>query len=84
MSQALYKCLKLQIKIDSILIFFFVLGADEYLERLEGKIKKCLFFYVVIFENDFYYFGVVGPLFVQKIADKPKVNTNLTIWVVSL
>ena len=22
----------------------FVLGADEYLERLEGKIRKCLFF----------------------------------------
>jgi hypothetical protein len=27
----------------------FVLGADEYLERLEGKIRKCLFFYVKIF-----------------------------------
>ena len=26
-----------------------VLGADEYLERLEGKIRKCLFFYVKIF-----------------------------------
>ena len=23
-------------------------GADEYLERLEGKIRKCLFFYVKI------------------------------------
>jgi hypothetical protein len=29
-----------------------VLGADEYLERLEGKIKKCLFFYVKIFKNN--------------------------------
>ena len=27
----------------------FVLGADEYLERLEGKIRKCIFFYVEIF-----------------------------------
>ena len=27
----------------------FVLGADEYIERLEGKIKECLFFYVKIF-----------------------------------
>ena len=26
-----------------------VLGADECLERLEGKIQKCLFFYVRIF-----------------------------------
>jgi hypothetical protein len=25
------------------------LGADEYLERLEGISKKCLFFYVKIF-----------------------------------
>ena len=24
----------------------FVLGVDEYLKRLEGKIRKCLFFYV--------------------------------------
>jgi hypothetical protein len=22
------------------------LGADEYLERLEGKIRECLFFYI--------------------------------------
>ena len=29
--------------------FFFVLGANKYLERLEGKIRKCLFFYVKIF-----------------------------------
>ena len=27
----------------------FFLGADEYLERLEGKIRKHLFFYVQIF-----------------------------------
>ncbi len=26
-----------------------VLGADEYIERLEGKIRECLFFYVKIF-----------------------------------
>ena len=26
----------------------FVLGSYEYLERLEGKIRKCLFFYVKI------------------------------------
>ena len=29
----------------------FVLGADEYLERLQGKIRKYLFFYVKIFQN---------------------------------
>ena len=33
----------------SIWKILFVLGADEYLERLEGKIRKCLFFYVKIF-----------------------------------
>ena len=27
----------------------FVLGADKYIERLEGKIRECLFFYVKIF-----------------------------------
>ena len=27
----------------------FVWGSDEYLERQEGKIRKCLFFYVKIF-----------------------------------
>ena len=27
----------------------FVLSVDEYIERLEGKIKECLFFYVKIF-----------------------------------
>ena len=27
----------------------FVLGANEYMERLEGKIRECLFFYVKIF-----------------------------------
>ena len=30
----------------------FVLGADEYIERLEGKITECLFFYGKIFENN--------------------------------
>ena len=34
---------------DAFENFCFVLGADEYLERLEGKIRKCLFFYVVLF-----------------------------------
>ena len=29
----------------SIWKILFVLGANEYLERLEGKIRKCLFFY---------------------------------------
>ena len=28
------------------------MGANEYLERLEGKIRKCLFFYVKIFYNN--------------------------------
>ena len=28
------------------------MGADEYLERLKGKIRKCLFFYVKIFKNN--------------------------------
>jgi hypothetical protein len=27
----------------------FAFGADEYIERLEGKIRECLFFYVKIF-----------------------------------
>ena len=27
----------------------FVLDADEYIERLEGKIRECLFFYVKTF-----------------------------------
>ena len=27
------------------------MDADEYLERLEGKIRKCLFFYVLIFKK---------------------------------
>ena len=30
-------------------IILFVLGSYEYLERLEGKIRKCLYFYVKIF-----------------------------------
>ena len=36
----------------SIWKILFVFGADEYLERLEGKIRKCLFFYVKIFSNN--------------------------------
>ena len=32
----------------SIQKILFVLGAYEYLERQEGKIRKCLFFYVKI------------------------------------
>ena len=36
-----------KLMIASEKIFF--LGADEYLERLEGKIRKHLFFYVQIF-----------------------------------
>ena len=27
-------------------------SADKYLERLEGKIRKCLFFYVKIFKDN--------------------------------
>ena len=30
----------------------FVLAADEYIERLEGNIRECLFFYVKIFQNN--------------------------------
>ena len=30
----------------------FVLGSYEYLESLEGKIRKCLFFYVKILQNN--------------------------------
>ena len=36
----------------SIWKILFVLGADEYLERLEGKIRKRLLFYVKIFKNN--------------------------------
>ena len=36
----------------SIWKIILVLGADEYLERLESKIRKCLFFYVKIFTNN--------------------------------
>ena len=28
------------------------MGADEYIDRLEGKIRKCLFFYVKVFYNN--------------------------------
>ena len=37
---------------NSIWNILFVLGANEYLERLEYKIRKCLFFYVKIFWNN--------------------------------
>ena len=33
-------------KHHSIWKIIFVLGADEYLGRLEAQIRKCLFFYV--------------------------------------
>ena len=36
----------------SIWKILYVLGADEYLERLEGKIRKWLFFYVKILLNN--------------------------------
>ena len=36
----------------SIWKILFVLGGYEYLERQEGKIRKCLFFYVKIFWNN--------------------------------
>ena len=36
----------------SIWKILFVLGAYEYLERQEGKIRKCLFFYVKILWNN--------------------------------
>ena len=58
MSQAPSKCLKQRIKVDnldthhSIWKILLVLGANEYLERLEGKIRKCLFFYVKIFKDN--------------------------------
>ena len=36
----------------SIWKILFVLGANECIERLEGKIRKCLFFYVEILANN--------------------------------
>ena len=36
----------------SISKILFVLGANEYLERLEGNIRKCLFFYVKFVLNN--------------------------------
>ena len=51
------KCLKLWIKVNWIILkmhhsiwkILFVLGTDEYVERLEGKTRKRLFCYVKIF-----------------------------------
>jgi len=50
MSQVLI-CEDIEYKLDYLKnpSHFFVLGSFEYLERLEGKIRKCLFFYVKIF-----------------------------------
>jgi hypothetical protein len=57
-SQAPSMCLKQWIKVNEWSYLknpsqefkiLFVLGSYEYLERLEGKIRKCLFFYVKIF-----------------------------------
>ena len=33
-------------------LIIFVLGAEKYLERLEGKIRKCFFFYVKTFQHN--------------------------------
>ena len=38
----------------------------EYLERLEGKIRKCLFFYVEIFKNN----SVLGVLALSKVTQQ--------------
>ena len=35
--------------VSGIWKIIFVLGANKYLERLAGKIRKCLFLYVKIF-----------------------------------
>ena len=53
-SQALSMCIKVNkwnyLKNPSgIQKILFVLGSYEYLERPEGVIRKCLFFYVKIF-----------------------------------
>ena len=45
MSQAPFKCLKKRIKVDKLDYF----KNTRNLERLEGKIRKFLFFYVKIF-----------------------------------
>jgi hypothetical protein len=58
MSQAPSKYLKQQIQVDKLDYFnstwkiLFVFGTDEYLERLEGKIRKYLFFHVEIYWNN--------------------------------
>ena len=65
-----------------IICFLFVLGADEYLKRLEGKIRKCLFFYVKIFSNNsvlsFVYFcffiSVIMAIEVQELISRSSNN----------
>ena len=63
----------------SIWKIIFVLGADEYLERLEGKIRKCLFFYVKIFKNN-------GVRLIKKFMNAPcsSVRATKVGWMVSL
>jgi hypothetical protein len=57
-SQALSMCISMWIKVNKWNYLkiphrnpkiLFVLGSYEYFERLEGKIRKCLSFYVKIF-----------------------------------
>ena len=38
--------------LHSIWKILFVLGADEYIRRLEDKIRQCLFFYLKKFQNN--------------------------------
>ena len=60
LSKKCLKVLKKPINVDELDYFkkasqivlgniLFILGADEYLERLEGKLRKYLFFYVKLF-----------------------------------
>ena len=52
---------------QSIWKILFVLGAHEYLKRLEGKIRKYLFFYLKMFWNN-----SVSLLFLLLICRKPQ------------
>ena len=64
MYQALSECFKQRIKVSKLHYFkkhiiafekfSLFLGAHEYLEILEGKIRECLFFYV-LYLNLYYY-----------------------------